>query len=220
MILKNKNINEEYINSSIHGLGAVISIIAVLFLIIYTSYKCSFLHIVSSSIYGITLIMLYLASTIYHGVQEEKSKEKLKILDHACIYLLIAGTYTPFTLITLNGSFGFYLLSIIWALAIAGVIFKLFFYSHKLNFLSTLLYLFMGWLIIFAIKPLIANLNFYGVLWLIIGGLSYSLGTIFYLKDNKKYFHAIWHIFVLMGSISHFIAIFFYVIQSNSCKII
>ncbi len=213
MVLIDKNLDEEVINSFIHGFGAFLSVIATFLLVIYTSYCCEALDIAGSAIYGVTLIMLYVASTVYHGTQEPIKKEKLKIVDHSCIYLLIAGTYTPFMLTTLKGALGFTILAIVWSLALAGVIFKLFFYTTKLDFISTMLYILMGWFIVVAIKPLMANLNPYGVMWLILGGLSYTLGTFFYLKDKKRYFHAIWHLFVLGGSISHFIAIFFYVIK-------
>lgn len=215
MAISENKIDEEIINSSIHGFGAVLSIFATILLIIYSSHR-SAIEMTGAIVYGITLIMLYSASSVYHGAKNPDRKGKLEILDHACIYLLIAGTYTPFMLITLKGTLGFAILGLIWSLAIAGVIFKLFFYTQKLNFISTLLYLLMGWMIVLAIKPMIGHLSFYGVMWLIIGGLFYSLGTIFYLKDKKvRYFHAIWHLFVLAGSISHFLAIFLYVLPSN-----
>ncbi|MBC7472985.1 MAG: hemolysin III family protein [Candidatus Sericytochromatia bacterium] len=207
-----KNYEEEIINSITHGFGAFISVIATIFLVISSlPFQDKGIHLISALIYGTSMILLYSASSVYHAVQDPISKSKLKIVDHACIYLLIAGTYTPFFLIAIKGNYGLILMSIIWGLAFSGVIFKLFFYTHKLNFLSTILYLMMGWISVFIVPTLLKTIPFYGLVWLIIGGILYTLGTIFYIKDNNKYFHAIWHLFVLGGSVSHYIAVLFYV---------
>jgi hemolysin III len=200
---------EERLNSLTHGIGAALSITA-LVLLLATCRDCTATRIVSYSIYGSSLILLYLASTVYHGVMEEKLKEIFGRIDHSAIYLLIAGTYTPFTLLTLKGGWGWTIFGIEWGLALAGIIYKVFFYTHKHRGVSTAIYLAMGWLAIIAIKPLLASLPTGGLIWLGIGGLSYSLGVIFYLWDRLPFAHVIWHLFVLGGSISHFFAIFFY----------
>lgn len=212
-IAENKLHIEEVLNSLTHGFGALLSVIGTIALVLYTYLHGQALHVTCSVIYGLTLIMLYSASTVYHAAIEPSKKARYKILDHACIYLLIAGSYTPFMLITLKGKTGLTLLGIVWSMAIIGVVYKMFFYNQKFKLLSTILYMIMGWMAIFVIKPLIASLPFYGLMWVMIGAFCYSIGAIFYLKDKKKYFHAIWHLFVLGGSISHFIAVAFYVMQ-------
>lgn len=211
--LENKLHIEEVLNSATHGFGALLSVIGTVALVLYTYLHGQALHITCAVIYGLTLIMLYSASAFYHSAIDPIRKAQFKIIDHACIYLLIAGSYTPFMLITLKGKIGFTLLCIVWSMAIIGVIYKVFFYQQKYKLLSTILYMIMGWMAIFVIKPLIASLPFYGLMWVMIGALCYSVGAVFYLKDKKKYFHAIWHLFVLGGSISHFIAVAFYVMQ-------
>jgi hemolysin III len=201
---------EERLNALTHGIGAGLSVTA-LVLLLATCRGCDAIRIVSYAVYGSSLIILYLSSTLYHGVMEEKLKEILGRIDHSAIYLLIAGTYTPFTLITLNGPWGWTIFGIEWGLAIAGVIYKVFFYTDKHRGVSTALYLAMGWLAIIAIQPLFATLPSGGLIWLGIGGLSYSLGVVFYLWDRLPFAHVVWHLFVMGGSISHFFAVFFYV---------
>ena len=156
-------------------------------------------------------MVLYLASTLYHLSQKQTVRNKLNIFDHASIYILIAGTYTPFLLVTLHGAWGWSLLGIIWGLAIGGIIFKIFFIG-KYDLISALLYVLMGWLIIVAIKPLNENLATGGLWWLLGGGISYSVGAVFYMVKKIPYNHAIFHIWVLLGSLAHFIAVFYYVI--------
>jgi len=168
-------------------------------------------HVVSCTIFGVTLIFLYSASTLYHSIQKPKAKSILKIIDHSCIYLLIAGTYTPFLLVTLRGALGWIMFGVIWSMAIIGVLFKIFF-VHRFKIISTAAYLLMGWIIVFLIKPLIASLPAGGIILLIAGGLAYSLGVIFYAWKKLPFNHAIWHLFVLAGSICHFCAIIFYVL--------
>jgi hemolysin III len=202
---------EEKLNVISHALGLVLSVVALVLLVVYSSIYGNSWHIVSFSIYGASLILLYSASTLYHYVQKPKLRQKLNILDHSAIYVLIAGTYTPFALIVLKGWVGWAIFSASWALAIFGVIFK-FYYTGKYDKISTIAYVLMGWIIIFAIKPLINNFPIEGLLWLLAGGLFYTIGAILYSIKSIKYNHAIFHIFVLLGSFSHFIAIFFYVL--------
>jgi len=202
---------EERFNVVSHGIGLVLSIVALVLLVVQASIYGSTWHIVSFSIYGASLILLYAASTFYHYVQNPKLRYRLNIFDHAAIYILIAGTYTPFTLVILNGWVGWTIFGVSWGLAFAGVILKLF-YTGKYDKISTVTYVLMGWLIIFAIKPLVTNFPFEGLIWLLSGGLFYTVGALLYSIKKVKYNHAIFHIFVLLGSFSHFIAVFFYVL--------
>ncbi len=202
---------EELLNSITHGTGILLSIAALVLLIIFSSLYGSARHIVSCSIFGITLILLYTASTLYHSIQKPQVKRFLKIFDHSCIYFLIAGTYTPFLLVTLRGVLGWTMFGVIWFLAVSGVVLKIFF-VHRFKIISTIAYILMGWIIIFAIKPLVASLPSGGVVWLVAGGLAYTLGVVFYAWKKLPFNHAIWHLFVLAGSICHFFAVIFYVL--------
>ena len=202
---------EEKLNVISHGIGLVLSIAALILLVVYASRYGSKWHIVSFSIYGASLIVLYSASTLYHYIQIPKLRYRLNIFDHAAIYILIAGTYTPFALVVLNGWVGWAIFGVSWGLAISGVGLKLF-YTGKYDKISTIAYVLMGWMIIFAIKPLIANLPFEGLMWLLSGGIFYTIGALLYSLKKMRYNHAIFHIFVLLGSSSHFIAVFFYVL--------
>lgn len=205
-------LGEEIANSITHGIGALLSLAGLIILIIFSALKGSPLQTFSVIVYGTSLFLLYLASTLYHSIQHKKAKQILEIIDHSSIYLLIAGTYTPFTLVTLNGKIGWTIFITVWILALVGIILKPFFIK-KFRILSTLLYIAMGWMIIFAIKPLIANLPAGGIRWLVVGGLLYTIGAVFYIWRKIPYGHMIWHLFVLGGSISHFIAVFFYVLN-------
>lgn len=202
---------EEILNVVSHGLGLVLSIAALILLVVYASLEGSTWHVVSFSIYGASLIVLYAASTFYHYSQDPELRRKLNIFDHAAIYVLIAGTYTPFTLVALDGWIGWTIFGVSWGLAIVGVVLKLF-YTGRFDKISTIAYVLMGWLIIFAIKPLVNNLPFEGLMWLLGGGLAYTIGAILYSIKRIRYNHAIFHIFVLLGSFAHFIAVFFYVL--------
>ena len=202
---------EEKLNVISHGIGLLLSIAALTLLVVYASIYGSTWHIVSFSIYGASLIVLYSASTLYHYVQRPKLRHRLNIFDHAAIYILIAGTYTPFTLVVLKGWVGWTIFGISWGLAISGVVLKLF-YTGKFDKISTIAYVLLGWLIIFAIKPLVTNLSFEGLMWLLSGGIFYTVGAMLYSMKRIKYNHAIFHIFVLLGSFCHFIAVFFYVL--------
>jgi hemolysin III len=202
---------EEILNVITHGLGFLLSIAALVLLVVFAALKGDVWHIVSFSVYGASLVVLYLASTLYHLSRKQSLRNKLNIFDHASIYVLIAGTYTPFLLVTLHGPWGWSLLGVIWGLAIGGILFKVFFIG-KYDLVSALLYVLMGWLIIIAIQPLNENLSSGGLWWLLGGGISYSIGAVFYMINKMPYNHAIFHIWVLLGSLAHFFAVFFYVL--------
>lgn len=202
---------EEKINIISHAVGLILSLFALALLVIHASLHGNVWHIVSFSIFGSSLVALYTASTFYHRTNHPLLRNKLRIVDHAAIYILIAGTYTPFALIVLGGPTGWMILAASWVMAITGIILKLFF-TGKYDVISTLMYIAMGWIIIFAIKPLVHNLSFGGLVWLVAGGLSYTIGAILYSINKIKFNHAIFHIFVLIGSFSHFISVYFYVL--------
>jgi hemolysin III len=206
---------EELFNSITHGIGAVVSIAGLILLIIFSSMYGNLNHLISCTIFGITLVLLYTASTLYHSSQKPNLKHKFKILDHSCIYFLIAGTYTPFLMVTIRGALGWSMFALVWSLTVIGILFKIFF-VHRFKIISTIAYILMGWLIIFAIKPLLQSLPGGGLVWLICGGLAYTLGTIFYAWEKLPFNHAIWHLFVLTGSVCHFCAVMFYVIPLKS----
>lgn len=198
-------------NTVTHGIGALLAIVGLVLLVVFATIYGNVWHVVSFSIYGSTLVMLYLASTLYHSAQNPRTKQILRIIDHSAIYLLIAGTYTPFMLVTLQGPRGWTFFGIIWGLALIGILYKIFFINRHVV-ISTLFYLAMSWLIVFSIGDLFNNLSFNGIILLGAGGLSYTLGMIFYAGREKLLMHAIWHLFVLGGSICHFFAILFYVL--------
>lgn len=205
---------EELANSITHGIGVLLSIAALTLLVIFASIYGDVWRIVSFSIYGSSLIILYTASTLYHSFRSEKVKHFFKIMDHSSIYLLIAGTYTPFTLVLLRGGWGWSLFGIIWGLTVIGILFKLFF-VNKFQLLSTIIYLLMGWLIVIAFKPAMEHIAAGGLYWLLAGGILYSLGVVFFIWHKLKYHHAIWHLFVLGGSVCHFFAMLLYVLPMN-----
>mgnify|MGYP001166474005 CR=1 FL=1 len=206
---------EEIFNTITHAIGTLLSIAALVILTVLSAVHGGARMITASTIYGSTLIILYLASTLYHVIKKPSLKAKAKILDHASIFLLIAGTYTPFTLVTLQGGWGWSLFGCTWGIAIFGIAFKIFF-TGKYEKLSLFLYLLMGWLIIIAIHPLVQKLPTPGLYLLVCGGVFYTVGTIFYIKDETyKYAHSIWHLFVLAGSICHFFSILGYVTLAN-----
>jgi hemolysin III len=205
---------EESINIISHAIGLMLSIIALVLLVRHASLYGNVWHVASFAIFGASLICLYAASTIYHSARNPELRRRLRIIDHATIYILIAGTYTPFTLVTLSGSTGWMIFGISWGLALTGIILKLFF-TGKYNLVSTLMYVFMGWIIVFAIKPLINNLSSDGLFWLVAGGMAYTTGAILYSIKKIKFNHAIFHLFVLIGSFSHFISVYFHVLPSE-----
>ena len=205
---------EEKINIISHAFGLILSLLATPLLIVHASINGNVWHIVSFSIYGASLIILYAASTLYHSAKKPKLRKRLNVFDHASIYVLIAGTYTPFTLVTLNGAWGWTIFGITWGLALTGIILKLFFIG-KYDILSTIMYILMGWVVLFAIKPLLNNVDFDGILWLFAGGISYTIGAVLYSIKKIEYNHAIFHLFVLIGSFCHFMAIYFYVLPQG-----
>jgi hemolysin III len=202
---------EEIANSITHGIGAALSIAALVILIVFSSLYGNAWHIVSFTIYGASMFILYMSSTLVHSFPDGKAKDIFEIFDHSSIYFYIAGTYTPFLLVVIRGPLGWTLFGIVWGLAIAGTIFKCFFVKKYL-FTSTALYVVMGWMIVFAWKPLATTLAFEGMVYLAIGGLLYTLGSIFYVWRGFQYHHAIWHLFVIGGTVAHFFCILFYVL--------
>ena len=205
---------EEKINIISHAIGFILSIVALVLLVRHAKLHGDVWHIVSFIIFGASLIILYAASTFYHSAKKPELRSRLKIIDHASIYVLIAGSYTPFTLVTLQGTIGWVIFTTSWGLALTGIILKLFF-TGRYNLISTIMYLLMGWVIIFAIKPLINNLPLEGLLWLFAGGMSYTIGAVLYSIKKIKFNHALFHMFVLIGSFCHFMSVFFYVLPNE-----
>ncbi|MCL5130370.1 MULTISPECIES: hemolysin III family protein [unclassified Algibacter] len=200
---------EEKLNALTHGIGAVLGIVALVLLIVFNTHKTPW-SLFSVIVYGISIIVLFTASTLYHSVTKEKHKHIFRIIDHISIYILIAGTYTPVCLITLDQSLGWPLFWTVWGIAVFGVVLKLFF-TGRFEVFSTLLYLVMGWLIVFDFAHLSEGVG-NGILFLFAGGLSYTVGIIFYAIHKIPYNHVIWHLFVLAGAVFHFFMIFNYVI--------
>ncbi|WP_107037748.1 PAQR family membrane homeostasis protein TrhA [Brumimicrobium mesophilum] len=205
---------EEKLNVITHAFGFILSFVAVILLILKASFYGGILATVSVSIFGASLIVLYAASTMYHNAKTIELRIKLKIFDHAAIFVLIAGTYTPFTLITLEGSVGWLVFSVIWGMALIGITLKLFF-TGRYKILSTIMYILMGWVIIFAVKPLVESLSSEGLFWLFAGGFFYTIGAIIYSIKKIKFNHAIFHLFVLGGSFCHFYSVYNYVLPGE-----
>ena len=201
---------EEKLNIWSHAFGIFLSVIALVLLIIKAVEKENVWMMISFPIFGVSLILLYLASTLYHSAKNPSKRFKLKIFDHAAIYILIAGSYTPFTLVSMNGETGWLIFSIVWILAFTGIILKLFF-TGRFKLLSTAMYVLMGWLIVFYFKDLTANLHERGVFFLIFGGILYTIGAVLYSIKKIKFNHAIFHVFVLGGSFCHFLSIYLYI---------
>jgi len=204
-------LKEETINALTHGLGALLSLAGLAVLVTMAALHGDAWHIVSCSIYGATLVLLFSSSTLYHSFRSQRVKYVFRIIDHASIYLLIAGTYTPFVLVNLRGRWGWSLFGVIWGLALAGIVFQVFFVD-RFRLAQTLIYLAMGWLVVVAVKPLFTYVPRPGLLWLLAGGLCYTVGALFYLWKKLPYHHAVWHLFVLGGSVCHYFAILFYVL--------
>jgi len=201
---------EELASVITHALAALLSIAGLVAMVMVSDGEP--IKVISASIFGACLILLYASSTFYHAVSNHKAKSFFQILDHACIYLLIAGSYTPLTLIGLQGTWGWSIFGIVWFCAIAGVLLKTCARGKKDSKLSTALYLVMGWLIVIAFKPLMANVEPAGIAWIVAGGVTYSLGVIFYAWEKLFFNHAIWHLFVLGGSACHVIAYIGYIL--------
>lgn len=202
---------EEIANAITHGIGVLLSIAALVLLVVFASMNGNPWHIVSVSIYGATMIILYTSSTLVHSMPPGKWKDLFEIFDHAAIYLFIAGTYTPILLVLLRGALGWTLFGIVWGIAIGGVIFKVFFVK-RFVVLSTLFYLLMGWIIVIAWNPLMKELALGGLVFLVLGGVLYSIGAIFYVWRSFIFHHAVWHIFVIAGTVMHFFVVFLYII--------
>ncbi|RZO84997.1 MAG: hemolysin III family protein [Oceanococcus sp.] len=204
-------INEKIAHAVSHGVAAVASIVGLAVLVAYASLYGSMLHVVAVSIFGGSLILLYTASTLYHSIPIPAAEPVLHTLDHAAIYVLIAGTYTPFALVCLEGAVRWWLFGLVWSMALAGVIFKLFF-TGRFDKLSVGLYLAMGWLVVAFAKPVLEAVPLAGLAWLAAGGVSYTVGAAFYLWRSLPYNHTIWHVFVVLGSVLQYLAVLWYVV--------
>ena len=204
---------EELANALTHGIAAAVSLGAGAVLITLAALWGDGWQLGGAITYVASLFLMYLASTLYHAIPYPRAKARLKVLDHCAIYLLIAGTYTPFTLVGLRGPWGWSLFWTIWGLAIAGIVFKLF-YTGRFKIVSTLIYLAMGWLVLIAIKPMMQSLDSFTLKWLLAGGLFYTVGTLFYVRKSMPYSHSIWHLFVIAGSACHFVAVMSHVVKS------
>lgn len=205
------SVAEEVAHALTHGVGAIAAIVGLVFMLIWAvSYGDTF-HIVSASIYGASLILLYLASTLYHAFPWPRVKAFFQQMDHAAIYVLIAGTYTPFALVNLRGAWGWTLLAVVWSIALIGVIMEVAVKERK-KWLSLSLYLGMGWMALIMIKPMLETVDAGGLWLLLAGGLAYTFGVIFYVWKSLRFHHAIWHLFVLAGSVLHFFSVFYFVL--------
>jgi len=202
---------EEILNSATHGLGLLLSIAGLVVLLVLADKYGDARRAVCFSIYGSSLVLLYAASTLYHSFPLGRTKEVFKVIDHSAIYILIAGSYTPFALISLRGGWGWAIFGVIWGLALVGIVFKVFFVK-RFRILSTLIYLAMGWLSVIAIRPMLNSIPMGGILWLLAGGAFYTLGAVFHFFNQVSFNHAVWHMFVLCGSVCHYFAILFYVL--------
>lgn len=201
---------EEVANAVTHGIGAVLSIAALALLVVFAALYGTAWHVVSFSIYGATMLLLYFNSTMVHSLREGKAKDFFEFLDHSSIYLFIAGTYTPFMLVAIRGPLGWTLFGIAWGIAVFGVVFKAFFVKRFL-FMSTIFYIAMGWMIVIAWGPLTQAVASGGITLLVLGGVLYTLGTVFYVWRGFPYHHAIWHLFVLAGTVLHFFVVLLYI---------
>ncbi len=206
------SIAEEIANSITHGIGWALAIVALVLLVIFSSYTGDPWLIVSCTIFGVGLVLLYSNSTMYHALQARTAKKVFKILDHSSIFFLIAATYTPYTLVVLRGVWGWTLFGIVWGGFIMGTVMKVFF-AGRYKWISVGIYIALGWCILLAIGPIIRSLPFPGLILLVGGGVSYSIGALIYAKKGVRYSHALWHIYVMIGSILHFFSVFFYVIH-------
>lgn len=202
---------EEIAHCATHGAGLLLSLAGLAALIAAARTHADSLLLVACSVFGFSLILLYLASTLYHGIPSPRAKRVLRVLDHSAIFLLIAGTYTPFTLVSLRGPWGWGLFGAVWGMALAGILFKAF-ATGRLRRLSVVFYLAMGWCVLVALQPLMAALAPEGVRLLFLGGVAYTAGVVFYAWRRLPYHHAVWHLFVLAGSVLHFLAVLLYVI--------
>ena len=206
---RTQSLGEEIANSISHGIGLMAAIAALPILMVAAAKQGDATAIIGASVFGATMILLYLSSTLYHALPASKAKQLFQVLDHAAIFLLIAGTYTPFTLGVLYGAWGWTLFGLVWGIAIIGIILKATTWD-RFQSLSTYMYLAMGWLVVIAIVPLWNNMPLWGLFWLLCGGLSYTAGVVFFAADRLPYFHFVWHLFVIMGTACHFVAVLYY----------
>jgi hemolysin III len=211
---KKESLIEEIANAITHGIGAVLSIVGLIFLVVWAAVEGDTWRIVAVSIYGGTLVFLYLASTLYHAIQHLATKRIFHILDHVGIAFLIAGTYTPILLIQMRDFYGWLFFGVIWGLAVIGASIKAFFTARFVR-ISTATYVVMGWLAILLLKPMLTTMGSSGLIWMVAGGLSYSLGVIPFLWNRLPFNHAIWHLFVIGGSVCHYVAIWQYVLPQG-----
>ncbi len=202
---------EEIMNALTHGIGIALSIAGLVILVVFAAIYGDAWKVTASAIYGASMIVLYTASTLYHSFSKTKAASALNMFDHISIYYLIAGSYTPFMLVNLRGAWGWTIFGIIWACAITGTVLKII-YGHNFRKISTIIYLAMGWMILIAFYPFVKNVELGGILLLAAGGLAYSLGVIFYKWKSLPFNHAIWHLFVLAGTILQFFSVLFYVV--------
>ncbi len=213
--VKRYSLGEEIFNSVTHGIGGGLSIAGTVVLIVCAAIYSNAWGVVSSAIFGASLIILYTMSTLYHAITNPKAKSFFRIMDHNTIFFLIAGTYTPITLVPLRGALGWVLFGIIWAAAIVGIVFTSI-NLEKFRKPSVVCYILMGWAIIFAVKPMLDNVNALSLWFILIGGLFYTVGIIFYVHKEKKYFHSVWHLFTIAGSVFHYFAVLMFIIKDKS----
>ena len=202
-------VGEEIAHSVTHGVGALLSVAALVMLIVRAVGTGDPWRVVSFTIFGVTMVLLYTASTFYHALTPPRVKHVFQVLDHSFIYVLIAGSYTPFLLVCLRGGWGWALFGVVWGVTIAGVFFKVWF-AGRFRLLSTLIYIALGWLCVIAVKPMMANVPGPGLAWLLAGGVAYTGGAVFYLWRGMRYHHAVWHVFVLAGTGCHWVAVYRY----------
>lgn len=201
--------NEEIANAISHGVGAVAAIVAAPFLIYYAFHNGGALIVAGVSVFITSAILLYLSSTLFHALKTGKAKDVFQLFDHIAIYILIAGTYTPFTVGVLQGTFGWFMFGLIWSVAIIGITVRLLLGKSNMK-IYVAFYLLMGWMIFIGIKPMIETMEIAGLLWIAVGGAAYTLGVIFYMLPSRSYTHFVWHLFVLAGTFTHFMAVMFY----------
>jgi len=207
--IKSYSTTEEKMNVYSHLFGLLLSIVGLILLLVKSFHSGTVLSTVSYAIFGASMITLYLASTLYHASVDEKKRKRLNVFDHSAIYVLIAGTYTPFSLLGLQGAWGWSIFGVVWGIAVIGVVLKLFF-TGRFRLASTISYVLMGWVIVVAIKPLIERFPFEGLMWLAAGGFSYTFGAVLYQVKRIPYNHALFHFFVLLGTFTHFMGVYLY----------
>lgn len=205
---------EEVANCATHGVGLALSVAGFVALVALAYAYGDAWHVASCGVYGASLVALYLASTLYHGVRAPRAKQVFQALDHCGIYLLIAGTYTPFTLVTLRGPWGWTLFGLVWGLALAGILFRVIF-GTRYRPVAVASYVLLGWLCVVAVKPILEHVPVGALAWIAAGGLTYTAGVFFFAAERIPHHHAIWHLFVLGGSICHYVAVLLYVVPSR-----